>query len=192
MIKELNVKMTNIQKVIKNRDLREVSAAVIGMLIFGYFLYEIPFPITRFACVISILWFAFVILKLRKAKPKTTTNLMDLSIKSQLDSQDESIQKQIDLLESVAYWYALPPFIINVIFLIGLGNPQEYDWVNKIAERVLPMSINLKIVTIIGLALFNAFIIWINQRAAKRDLKPILEKIKIVKDQLESDENYST
>jgi hypothetical protein len=186
LINELNAKMSDIQKVIKIRDIREISASAIGMLIFTYLLYEIPFPITRLACSLSIVWFAYVIFKLRKSKTQHITSHLDLSMKDQLADQEAAIQHQADLLDSIAYWYAIPPFIINCIFLLGLGNPADYNWTNSLAGSILPLTVNLKIVTIIGLAFFYAFIIWINKRAARKDIKPILKNIAIIQQQLDN------
>ena len=64
LVAELNTRVTKIQKTIRNRDIREISASVIGILIFSFLMYEIPFPITKLACGISILWFVFVIFKM--------------------------------------------------------------------------------------------------------------------------------
>ncbi len=186
LIKELNTKMSSIQKVIKIRDIREISASAIGMLIFIYLLYEIPFPITRLACSLSIVWFAYVIFKLRKSKTQHITSHLDLSMKDQLADQEAAIQHQADLLDSIAYWYAIPPFIINCIFLLGLGNPADYNWTNSLAGSILPLTVNLKIITIIGLAFFYAFIIWINKRAARKEIKPILKNIAIIQQQLDN------
>ncbi len=187
LIKELNAKMRSIQKVIRIRDIREITASMIGMLFFMYLLYEIPFPITRLACSLSIVWFAYVIFKLRKSKTQHITSHMDLSVKGQLADQEVALQHQADLLDSIVYWYAIPPFIINCVFLLGLGNPADYNWTNSLAGSILPLTVNLKIVTIIGLAFFYAFIIWINKRAAAKDVKPILEKVKIIQAELEAD-----
>ena len=184
LIKELNAKVSNIQKLIRIRDIREISASAIGMLIFMYLLYEIPFPITRLACSLSIIWFAFVIFKLRKSKTQHITSHLDLSVKSQLADQKAAMQHQSDLLDSIAYWYAIPPFIINCIFLLGLGNPADYNWSNSLAESILPLTFNLKIITIIGLAFFYAFIIWINKRTLNKDVKPIIESIEKMEQQI--------
>jgi len=184
LVEELNAKMSRIQNVIKKRDIREISASVIGMLIFMYLLYEIPFPITKLACVMSIIWFAFIIIKFRKSKTQNIKSELDLSIKGQLSHQKDAMQYQADLLNSVAYWYAIPPFIINCVFLYGLGNPADYNWTNNLAEMFLPLTLSLKTVTIIGLAFFYGFIIWLSKRAADKELNPILEKIKMIQSQL--------
>ena len=187
LIQELNAKMSSIQKVIRIRDRREIASSIIGIIIFSYLLYEIPFPITKFACVMSIIWFAYVILTFKKSKTQHITSQLDLSVKGQLAHQKDAMQHQADLLNSVAYWYAIPPFIINCVFLFGLGNPADYDWINSLAESILPLTANLKIVTIIGLTFFYGFIIWINKRAVTKNINPIIEKLKMVKHQLETD-----
>ena len=187
LIDELNAKVSRIQRVVRMRDTREISASVIGILIFTYFLYEIPFPITKLACVSSIIWFVYVIFNFRKSKAQNIASNMELSVKGQLSHQEDAMQHQADLLNSVAYWYAIPPFIINCVFLYGLGNPADYNWTNGLAESILPLTLNLKTVTIIGLTFFYAFIIWINKRAANRVFKPILEKVKIAQAQFDTD-----
>jgi hypothetical protein len=88
--------------------------------------------------------------------------------------------KQVKLINLAAYWYSIPSFIINLIFIVGLESPSDYSWTNKIANSVLPLSMNMKAVTLIGLVFFYAFIIWINKRGLTRDLKPILAKIVLI------------
>jgi uncharacterized membrane protein len=38
----------------------------------------------------------------------------------------------------------------------------------------------MKIFTLIGLAFFYAFIIWVNKRAVRKDLKPLLQDIETI------------
>ena len=79
------------------------------------------------------------------------------------------MSQQARLLDTIAYWYSIPPFIINILFLMGLGNPAEYGWSNRMSEKVLPLSPNIKIFTLVGLAIFYGFTIWINKRAVKKN-----------------------
>ena len=94
------------------------------------------------------------------------------------------MQLQLDLLDSALYWYAIPPFIMNFIFIFGLENPSDYNWANSLAENILPLTINLKILTLIGLALFYTFTFWANKRALTKDVKPLLESIKTMQQQI--------
>ena len=74
------------------------------------------------------------------------------------------------------------------MFIIGLKNPANYNWINSIAQEFLPLTTNAKIITIIGLAIFNLFVIWMNKKAVKNGIQPILENIKMVQLQLKNDE----
>lgn len=184
LIEELNAKMNNVQKSIRIRDLREISASVIGIIIFSFLLFEIPFPITRLSCILSILWFAYVIYKSLKSKKQNTISNWSLSITEQLERQKTAMQEQVDFLDSAAYWYAIPSFVTNIVFILGLGNPDDYDWVNSIAENILPLTINAKIITLFGLSVFYSLIIWINKRAAAQDIKPLIGHIETLENQL--------
>jgi hypothetical protein len=184
LVEELNTKVNSVQKKIRNRDTGEISASVIGILIFGYLLYEIPFPITKVACSLSIIWFALVIFKFRKSTKQNTTTNLSLSMTDQLAHQEVTMQQQSILLNSAAYWYSVPSLIINFIFILGLGNPTDYNWTNSIANSVLPLTVDLKIITLIGLAFFYGFTIWVHKRAVSRELKPLLESIKKMQQQI--------
>ena len=184
LLNEFDTKMTHIQKKIRNRDVREISASVIGILIFSFFAYEIPFPITKLSCFLSILWFVYVIYKFRKSKLQNTAEKLSLPLKEQLAYKKQLLQQQVKLLDSAAYWYVGPSFITNLIFIIGLGNPADYNWTNQLAENLLPLTVNAKIGTLTGLAFFYIFVLWINKRAAKKEIKPILKNIDVIQQQL--------
>lgn len=150
----------------------------------NYLLYEIPFPITRLACVLSIMWFVFVMYKSKKSKAQNTKNDLSLSMTEQLAYQESAMKQQASFLNSAPYWYAAPSFVTNFIFVSGLGNPADYNWTNRIAESLLPLTVNFKIVILVGLALFYAFTIWLNKRAVNKEVKPVLASIKIMQQQL--------
>jgi len=184
LVQEFDTKMTDVQKKIRKRDVREISASVFGILIFGVFAYEIPFPITKFSCFLSILWFVYVIYKFRKSNQQNSSEKLSLSLKEQLVHKKQLLQHQLKLLDSAAYWYASPAFITNFIFIIGLENPADYNWTNQLAENLLPLTINAKIGTLIGLGFFYLLVIWVHKRAARKDLQPILKNIEVIQQQL--------
>jgi hypothetical protein len=184
LTEELNTKINSIQKKIRSRDVREISASMIGILLFGYLLFEIPFPITKVACGLAIAWFGFVILKFRKSKIQNNKTDFSLTIAEQLNNQKTIMVQQSSLLDSALYWYAIPPFIMNFIFILGLENPIDYNWTNSFAESILPLTSNLKILTLTGLAIFYAFTFWINKRALNKDVKPTIERIEKMQQQI--------
>ncbi|WP_034057192.1 hypothetical protein [Lacinutrix jangbogonensis] len=184
LVKEFDTKMTNIQKKIRKRDVREISASVFGILLFSYFVYEIPFTITKLSCFLSILWFIYVIYKFKKSNQKNSSENLTLPIKEQLDHKKQLMQHQLKLLNSAGYWYAGPSFITNFIFIIGLENPADYNWTNSIAENLLPLTFNAKLGTIIGLGVFYLITIGVHKIAAKKDVQPILKTIEDIQQQL--------
>ena len=187
LVQEFDAKMTNIQKKIRKRDVREISASVIGILIFSFFAYEIPFPITKFSCFLSILWFLYVIYKFRKSNQQNSSEKLSLPLKEQLTHKKQLLQQQLKLLNSAAYWYAAPSLITNFIFIIGLRNPADYNWTNQIAESLLPLSVNAKAGTLIGLGIFYLLVVWIHKIAAKKDVHPILKSIEAIQQQIKNE-----
>jgi len=184
LVKEFDKKMTNIQKKIRKRDVREISASVFGIIIFSFFAYEIPFPITKFSCFLSILWFVYVIYRFRKSNQQNSSENLSLPLKEQLAYKKQLLEQQLKLLNSAGYWYAGPSFITNFIFIIGLGNPADYSWTNQLAESLLPLTVNAKVGTIIGLGIFYLLVIWVHKIAAKKDVQPILKNIEVIQQQL--------
>ncbi len=187
LVQEFDTKMTTIQKNIRKRDVREISASVFGILLFSFLAYEIPFPITKFSCFLSILWFAYVIYKFRKSNQQNSSEKLSLPLKEQLTHKKQLLQQQLKLLNSAAYWYAAPSLITNFIFIIGLRNPADYNWTNQIAESLLPLSINAKARTLIGLGIFYLLVVWVHKIAAKKDVHPILKSIEAIQQQIKNE-----
>ena len=187
LVQEFDTKMTTIQKNIRKRDVREISASVFGILLFSFLAYEIPFPITKFSCFLSILWFAYVIYKFRKSNQQNSSEKLSLPLKEQLTHKKQLLQQQLKLLNSAAYWYAAPSLITNFIFIIGLRNPADYNWTNQIAESLLPLSVNAKAGTLIGLGIFYLLVVWIHKIAAKKDVHPILKSIEAIQQQIKNE-----
>ncbi len=195
LLKDLNTKMDRIEKNIRKRDITEISASVFGILIFGYFAYEIPFTLTKIACGLSILWFGYLIFKLRKNKSKKHLNNLTLTLRDQLNNQEANMLKEAKLLDTVLYWYVLPPLFANILFIWGFGDPVAYDWFPFLIEKLsnenllymLPISLKMKMVYLSAALLFNVFVVWINKLAVNKTYKPIIKDIKRMQDQLESE-----
>ncbi|OUS00971.1 hypothetical protein A9Q86_09495 [Flavobacteriales bacterium 33_180_T64] len=192
---DLNDKMKHIENSIKRRDITEIAASLFGMLIFGYFAYEIPFTLTKIACVLNILWFAYLIFKLKNNKRQKQLNDLNLPIHEQLDNQNKNMQTEAKLLNTVLYWYVLPPLFVNILFIFGFGDPIAYDWSPLIIETLsdknllhwLPISLKMKIIYISGALIFNVFVIWINKRTVIKRINPIIRDIERIQDQLKNE-----
>lgn len=185
---DLNKKMNRFEKAIRYRDIREIFSSVLGIFLFGYFTYEIPFMLTKAASFFGMIWFAYVIYRFRAAKKQKLPSNLSLTFREQLENQKSNMIQQARLLDTVFYWYLLPPFIMNILFVIGLGDPKEYGWSNTIINELLPIPLINKIVYLIFVAVLYAGILWLNKRAVKKDIKPVIKEIERVQQQLESED----
>jgi hypothetical protein len=196
---DLDAKMKRIEKGIKNRDITETAASVFGIIAFSYLAYEIPFILTKIACGLSILWFAYLIYKLKDNKRKKHPIDIALPLREQLQLQKTNMQKEVKLLDTVLYWYVLPPLFANALFIIGFKDPEQYNWAPWIIQKftdenllhLLPITLKSKIAYISGAVVFNAFVLWINKRTINKTCKPILNDIENMQQQLDH-ENQAT
>lgn len=184
---DLNNKADKLDKVIRKRDIREIGASVLGAVLFVYFAYDIPFVITRIGCALTIAWFIYLVYKLRNNRQLKIPIDLTLPFKVQLDNQKQNMEQEARLLNTVLYWYVLPPFLANIVFIIGIGDPILSGWDSNLANY-LPTNLEDKLRMIGFLALFNVFIVWLNKRAVRKTIKPIIEDIDRLQKQLESEE----
>ena len=125
-----------------------------------------------------------MIYKFRKSNQQNSPEKLSIPLTEQLSHKKTMLEQQVKLLNSAAYWYAGASFVTNFIFIIGLKNPADYNWTNQLAEMLLPLTTTTKIGTLIGLFFMYAFIAWINKRAVKQELQPILKNIAVIQQQL--------
>lgn len=187
LVMDLKNKLNHIEKVIRNRDIREIVAAFITIPMFAYFAYDIPFPITRIASILTIVWSVYVIYRFRKLQLSKKNEDLTLPFKAQLENQKINMMTQHRFLDTVLYWYAGPPFLLNVTFILGLGNPEIFGFSSDLKEH-LPFDSASKITLIVGLAFFYAFVVWLNKRAVKKTLNPLIADIQRIQDQLDTQE----
>lgn len=193
LFEDLEGEMTELKKGIKKRDRREIAASVFGLLLFGYLAYEVPFIISKVGCGLNILWFIYLVFKLRTNRNKKRFIDLTWSLWKQLETEKVNIKQEIALLNSVLYWYILPPLLANVLFIYGFGDPMAYNWNPVLIQKfivgnllhVLPISLHSKIAYIIGMLGFNAFVFWINKRTVGKVWLPKIKEIEKVQLQLE-------
>lgn len=184
---DLNDKATHLNNVIRKRDRREIIASAIGAIMFIYFAYEIPFIITKIGCLLSVSWFIYLVFKLRDNRRLKRPTDLTLPFKEQLENQRQNMEQEARLLNSVLYWYVLPPFIANIVFIFGVGDPTAFGWEPQLIDFI-PVTMASKFSMIGFIALFSTFIVWLNKRAVKKTLNPIIQDIDRVQQQLETDQ----
>ena len=78
------------------------------------------------------------------------------------------------MLKSVVYWYALPPFLMNLLLFLGAGDPDSADF---FLSGIIPGSLVEKVIIVVFLGLFYGYIAWMNYSTAKKNLDPLVEQI---------------
>lgn len=184
---DLEHKLKRTQRQVKQRDFSEIAASVVGIPLFLFFAYEIPFVLTKVASMLSVLWFVYVIVRFRNSKKQAVKINMASSFREQLDYHRNFLAHQMHLLNTILYWYVLPPFLCNLLFIVGIGDPAAYQW-NPLLIKLVPVTVASKITMLMGLLIFYSFVVWINKRAVQRNFKPMWQEVNEVIERLDKEE----
>ncbi len=168
LLVSLNKKIVQYERSILKRNIREITAAFIVMIINIFYFIRIPFPMAKAGAAIIILSCIFISAKLVYANRIKQTGIQN-DIKSHLEYCLEKINKQIALLESVWLWYLLPFYAGVLVFYFAF-----------------PLSIINKIIFSVTVTVLYVIIYFINKRTSKRVLEPL--KISIEEALLELNE----
>ncbi|PCI98004.1 MAG: hypothetical protein COB15_06630 [Flavobacteriales bacterium] len=159
LLMEMNQKLKKFDKSIKTRDSLEIIAAFIVISVMIYYAIIIPYVLTKIASLLIIPWALFVVYKLRNVKKHKPANL-DLSFRNYLVQQRSYLKRQMILLDNILYWYILPPFVIAILFFMGLPLTTMM-WITKMGF-VLLVSIG---------------VLYLNKRAVKKQFKPLIKQL---------------
>ncbi len=159
---EMQSSVDDLHRKIKNRDLREQLAALIVIPVFAYYVYLVPFLLSKIASALVIVWVVYVLLRLRKAK-KHKPGAYTETYLEYLYKTRQYIEIQKHMIDSVLSWYILPGWAILNLFLSGfIGVPGKLKWI--IQTEALSV--------VVGIATYI-----LNKRAVKKQFTPRLEKI---------------
>jgi hypothetical protein len=113
---------------IKHRDLRELIAVIIIVPVFAYYIYIVPFILSKVASLLIIVWGIYIILRLRKAR-KYKPGAFTETYLEYLYKTREYIEVQKQMTDSVLYWYILPGWTLVTLFVAGfIGVPGKLKW----------------------------------------------------------------
>lgn len=146
-----------LRRILDARDLRELCACAIVIIIFGFFYFTgNRTPISRLGDLIVIGSSIFIAWKMIHTRRSTPPAPAGATIVESLQGELKAVRAQLQLLGSIAWWYLLPLGI--GLFVCTWGSPGGLG--SKIGY------------TIFVLALY-AFIYWLNQYARTKQLLPV-------------------
>ena len=164
---ELLVKETSkVDKSIKRRDRLEISIALLLIPVWSWKLFYSASLVQTTGLWIAIVACLYIPYKLLKAKQIHAPK--DNSVMAFLQFEKIKIENQKKLLESVAVWYIAP--LMVAIVLITAGATVDETGIPRITEQ-LAIYYGFCVMLVIG-------IYFLNKRAVKKQLLPLLDKIK--------------
>lgn len=160
----------NFHKKIKYRDMMEQIAIVLGIPVFAYYAYSIPFTATKIASVLIIFWGIYVATRLQQAK-KHKPGAFSETYLAYLYKTREYINIQKQLIENILYWYILPAVMLMSLFVLGPGITGRLTKIVKVEAGIVA----------VGIATYV-----LNKRAVKKQFNPRIEKIEALIQALET------
>jgi len=159
---DVQSKLDDFNKKIKYRDLREVIAFVIVAPVFAYYIYSVPFMLTKVASALIIICGIFVVVRLRNAKKHLPAKFTETYLEY-LSKSRKYIELQKRMLDTVLYWYILPFWASLSLFVAGFKDvPGKLPWI------IQTESMNVAL----GVAIY-----FLNKYAVKKSIVPVLRKI---------------
>jgi hypothetical protein len=156
LISAIQNKTTQLRRSLDARDLRELLACAVVIIIFGFYSFNERTPMVRLGWLIVIGSTIFIAWKLVHTRRTTPPAPPGATIVESLRAELNSVRAQSRLLGSILWWYLLPPGIGLVVATWGM-----------------PINLHAKIpATLLYVAIY-AFIYRLNQRARSKQLLPL-------------------
>jgi hypothetical protein len=157
----MQIKTTHLRRTLVARDVRELSACVIVVVIFGIYFFINRAPIARLGALITVAGSIFIAWKILHARRITPAAKPDATLVESLRAELHSVRTQSQLLRSVSWWYLLPLAVGTLAFVWGM------PFTNLVFDLVFRITF-----TLFSLAL-DVFIYRLNQRAVSQQLLPV-------------------
>jgi hypothetical protein len=152
----LQNKTTLLRRSLHARDLRELLACAVVIVIFGFYFFNERTPMVRLGWLMVIGSMIFIVWKLVHTRRTTPPAPPGSTLVESLRAELNSVRAQSRLLGSVLWWYLLPP---------GIGL--------LVATWGMPIHLHAKIpATLLYVALY-ASIYWLNRWARSKQLLPL-------------------
>lgn len=155
--------MDSLHKKIKYRDLKDTVSAMIIIPVFSFYIYIVPFTLSKIASGLTALWAIYLIIRLRKAKKNKPSAFMG----TYLDYLYKSRQFLLDqkrLMDTVLYWAIIPFIALTSLFFIGF------------IDR--PGVTNTRTIALCGgSVVLGISVYFMNKWAVKKQILPRLEKV---------------
>ena len=162
LIIDVQTSLNDVHKAVKYRDLLDIVSAAIVIPAFAFYIFFIPFTLSKIASGCIALWAVYVIIRIRKAK-KNKPDAFTGTYLEYLRKSRRFLMDQKELMDTVLYWAIIPFVTLVTLFLIGF-------W-----QRPGP-TLN-RAIALCGNFALGIVIYFMNKWAVKKQIMPRLEKV---------------
>jgi fumarate reductase subunit C len=149
-------------RLIKYRDLTELIGQLIGLPVFVFYIYYVPFLLSKIASFFIVLLGIYIIYRFRRVK-KHKPSVLHETYLDYLSKSRKYVAAQKRLLETALYWYILPATMLCTIFILGYS------------EKI--KSLGLWVILILTPVIVGICTYYFNQWMIKKKYTPRLKKI---------------
>jgi MFS family permease len=164
---ELQSSLGRLHRWWKYLELVEVISAIIGILLFVFIAFWIPFVLSKIASVFIVICLIYLLFRLygiHRFKP----NDLNHNYLEYLKKSKAYLIVQKKLIETSIYWYILPCLSGVMLFLLGVDN---------VPFRILSIMFLLVV-------FFGVFSYYLNRRRVKNEINPRLAKVEELLEEL--------
>jgi hypothetical protein len=115
---EVQVSMDRAHEMVKYGHRRTMMVASIIVAVYAFYIYIIPFMLSKIASGLTVLFAAYVFMRFRKAKknePKDFTG----TYSEYLHKTKRSLLGQKQLTDTALYWAIIPAISLCILFFLG-------------------------------------------------------------------------
>lgn len=167
LILELKSSLGRLHRWWKYLELVEVISATIGILLFVFIAFWVPFVLSKIASVFIIVCLLYLLYKLhgiQKFKPSD----LEHDYSQYLIKTKTYLLVQKRLIETSLYWYILPCLLGVVLFVLGVKD----------------VPIIHMIIIFIIVSLFGIYSYFLNHRRVRNEINPRIEKVNTLIEEL--------
>jgi hypothetical protein len=175
-ISRMREKTATFQRQLKARDFRELAACVVIVVVFAIYFFTTPHLVSRIGDLIVIAGAVFIGWKLIHTRRSVQQPLADAPVKEWLHSELAQVQRQAELLRTIAWWYLLPLYV----------------GVNVSTWGIPTVSLAARISFSVGTGLLYLGIYWLNQWARRRQFLPLEQELEALLRAEEQEQSTNT
>ena len=165
LVESLEKETKKLDKSIKRRDIMEISIALLLIPVWAWKLFYSASLLQTIGLWIAIVACIYIPYKLLKARQVESAK--DDSLLAFLSVEKSKLEKQKELLETIAIWY-LSPLMVAIV-LITAGSKVDDAGVPQISEQLM--------VYYLFCGVLYVGVYFLNKRAAKKKFAPLLDRV---------------